>query len=335
MSFHQSLVGFVLRHFTVFDGTVLLLTCVSGLLGAVLTYVFQAEREHRGIRDFGRYCFPSIILRHPSCRTDVLFMVATRVFDHLFFVPLMLTGTVCGLVTYGVLAQVFGHRAQNPQLFWQWGLLLVGAIVIQDFMTFYIHFVMHKIMVLWEFHKTHHAAEFLIPITNRRFHPVQKLVDHVGATVPVGLFLGIACYIWSLSIVETTILGLDAFFTLNMLSFYHLRHSHIYMRYGWLERYLLSPAQHQLHHSQEVEHWDKNFGLFFSVWDRWFGTIVYTRSDDVFRVGLPAEHAAEFDSVWKLHVTPLVNTARMAAAWVRTARRPGVAAIQAIPVGND
>ena len=102
-----------------------------------------------------------------------------------------------------------------------------------------------------------------------------------------------------------------------MLSFYQLRHSHVPLRYGALEKWLLSPAQHQLHHSVEVQDWDRNYGLLTSIWDRLFSTINYARADYTYRLGLQVHEQRQYDSVWKLFTTPLVNIAGLCMSKIR------------------
>ncbi|GIS13148.1 MAG: hypothetical protein CM15mP115_22990 [Alphaproteobacteria bacterium] len=41
----------------------------------------------------------------------------------------------------------------------------------------------------------------------------------------------------------------------------------------------MSPAQHQLHHSQSEKHYDRNFGVALSVWDRMFGSFHHSVSE--------------------------------------------------------
>lgn len=59
------------------------------------------------------------------------------------------------------------------------------------------------------------------------------------------------------------------------------------LSYGWLENILQSPARHHLHHSVDVEHWDKNLGLLFSFWDKMFGCFLLSVPREKFRIGLP------------------------------------------------
>ena len=189
-------------------------------------------------------------------------------------------------------------------------LLVVVSILIADFFNFFCHFLEHKVKLLWELHKVHHSTLFLLPISNRRIHPIQEIFDAGSIMIGVGVWIAFASYVFHLPIQENLIVGIDAYFVANLLSFYHLRHSHIPMSYGWLERYVMSPAQHQLHHSVEVRHWDHNFGLLLSCWDRMAGTFLYSEVQGGFRLGLPAADQPQFQSLLDLYVAPLINIAR-------------------------
>ncbi len=71
-----------------------------------------------------------------------------------------------------------------------------------------------------------------------------------------------------------TVLGVDAFgLVLNAL-LGNLRHSHAWIRFpAAVERWVLSPAQHQLHHGAAREESGANFGVWIAVWDRWAGSL--------------------------------------------------------------
>ena len=120
----------------------------------------------------------------------------------------------------------------------------------------------------------HHTAEVLSPITNFRVHPVDTILFQNFMAIVIGVTGG------ALSCVLSTPLS---FFNLNgtnviLLAFVfitvHLQHSHIWIAVtGRLGRVLMSPAHHQLHHSDNPIHFDKNFGSCLAVWDWMFGTL--------------------------------------------------------------
>ena len=62
-------------------------------------------------------------------------------------------------------------------------------------------------------------------------------------------------------------------FVLNIFAG-NLRHSPFWLRFpAWLERWFLSPAQHQLHHSADPVHYDANYGTWLAIWDRMMGRL--------------------------------------------------------------
>ena len=305
----------VWAHFWSFDAAVALCTWVTALAAAGFTYVAQSgpgARTWRGFRDF---CLPATLLRHPSCRRDVMFIAAS----HFIRLPagVMVSNLVAAELSYAGLSALLGAQPRHAEPLWLWFAILATGVVLQDAMTFVAHVLQHRMGVFWELHKVHHSAEFLIPLSNRRFHPLQAIMDDWFTMLPLGLFLGVTSYMFALPVHDNSIIGLDALFVMNMLSFYHLRHSHVQMRYGWLERHLISPAQHQLHHSCEERHWDKNFGFCFAWWDRIYGTLIYSTPGEQFALGLPIGEQQDYDSVLKLFLTPLWNLGHMAWRGVR------------------
>ena len=59
----------------------------------------------------------------------------------------------------------------------------VLALALADFGTFFSHFLMHKVPVLWAFHRVHHSAEVLTGFTVFRNHPMDFLVNAVVSAV--------------------------------------------------------------------------------------------------------------------------------------------------------
>jgi sterol desaturase/sphingolipid hydroxylase (fatty acid hydroxylase superfamily) len=312
----------IVNHLLTYDSYVIVMTWVTALLGAGLTFAIRSDHGYR--KTFGnllRFCFPAEILRNRSCRLDVLFAITIRFLTPLIIAPILITSAAVTQVTHDGLTAWFGSRPPGSDLIVVRVLALCLVVVLADGSNFCTHYLNHKVRLLWEFHKVHHAARFLIPITNRRVHPVQGLFDDTALLLPVGIWLGLISYIFGMPMEDNVVLGMDAFFFANLLSFYHLRHSHIPMSYGWLENVFMSPAQHQLHHSFVVRHWDRNFGLFLSCWDKMAGTFVASEPPGALRLGLPAEYESGYDTLAKLYVTPIVNVVRMAGRSLRA--RPG------------
>jgi sterol desaturase/sphingolipid hydroxylase (fatty acid hydroxylase superfamily) len=67
----------------------------------------------------------------------------------------------------------------------------------------------------------------------------------------------------------------------------NLRHSHVNLSYwSWLEKILVSPAQHQLHHSINPKHYDCNFGAVLAIWDNIGGSCIVSEKNQDIKFGL-------------------------------------------------
>jgi sterol desaturase/sphingolipid hydroxylase (fatty acid hydroxylase superfamily) len=91
-----------------------------------------------------------------------------------------------------------------------------------------------------------------------------------------------------------------------LMTYGHLRHSHMWIPFtGIAGRILQSPAHHQLHHSANPAHFDKNLGFALALWDWAFGTLAIparTREPIVFGVG---DEGAPFRSALSALVAPV------------------------------
>lgn len=66
-----------------------------------------------------------------------------------------------------------------------------------------------------------------------------------------------------------------------------MSHVHVHVSYGnWVNRIVLAPVMHNLHHSIELPHRDKNYGVILTVWDWMFGTLYLPKKNETWRWGL-------------------------------------------------
>ena len=86
---------------------------------------------------------------------------------------------------------------------------------------------------------------------------------------------------------------------------YNLRHSHIWVSYPrWLSYILISPAQHQIHHSIDEKHWDRNMGLIFAFWDWVFGTLYVPDGYEKLEYGVKRDEPNPFNTVVEIYLKP-------------------------------
>ncbi len=308
----------------------ILASWLSAIVGAIIYYVWQHPDTNKSFKGFFKYTFPKYLLVHRSTRLDVIFVIVNRWIEPLVVGPIILTTPIMAVATYDMSAKLFGNEVPGPNRLWLTGIMLLFILLVQDFGFWLAHYLEHKIPVLWEVHKVHHSLPVMTPLSNRRHHPLQLVIE-VGVTNGmVGIVLGITSYIANVAILDTMVMGVDVYFIGSVLSFYQLRHSHIPLHYGKFEKWFLSPAQHQLHHSFEVRDWDKNFSLLFSFWDRLAGTINYSVSDYKYRIGLPPQYANDYDSVWKFFIIPMRNISYIMWNYIKTKKIPTIQTIQEI-----
>jgi len=190
----------------------------------------------------------------------------------------------------------------------------LGVVFAIDFGYFLGHYLLHKIPILWEFHKTHHSAQVLTPVTAKRDHPVDDLIIYTCKACFLGVVTGLFQYMFKGDITPFTITGVSVIIYLFHLTA-NLRHFHVWISYGWhLNHILISPAMHQIHHSQLEKHFDKNLGLIFSIWDYLAGTLYVPQEQEYFAVGLIGE---EFDDVGQLYFSPFSRVTQI----VRNSRK--------------
>jgi sterol desaturase/sphingolipid hydroxylase (fatty acid hydroxylase superfamily) len=182
--------------------------------------------------------------------------------------------------------------------------------VAYDFGRFVAHTLLHDVPLLWDFHKVHHSAETLNPMTTFRAHPVDLAVM---AWVPA-LTTGVATWIFNKVAAPVSVysfLGLHVLvFAFNLIGI--LRHSQVWLHYGpaW-GKWLISPAHHQLHHSCEAEHAGAvNRGFELALWDRLYGTLYVPGRKTEFRMGLGDGTDAEWHNVRRMYVLPFVLAGR-------------------------
>ena len=191
-----------------------------------------------------------------------------------------------------------------------------------DFGRFVAHCLLHDVPALWEFHKIHHSAEVLTPMTTYRAHPVELLLMAWGpllATALVTVAFNVAV---PGAIGVYTFLGWHvAFFAFNLVD--NLRHSPVWLSYGpaW-GRWLVSPAHHQLHHSCEPRHFGCNRGFELAIWDRLYGTLyVPGMQPEKFRMGLGDGSEARYHRLDTMYFLPFATAARELANFAKRALR--------------
>ena len=244
---------------------------------AALFFAWQRARRGRRVRwrVILRALFPKRIVRHRSNRADVGYMLF-----NVFLYGIMIGWAVLTyqFIANGIIAMLvgmFGPVAPStlPVIVSRAGvtvLLFLGY----ELGYWFNHWLSHKVPFLWEFHKVHHSAEVLTPITNFRVHPVYSWIFANILAFSAATAGGIGNYLFGNTAYQYAINDTNLILVVFIHTYVHLQHSHMWISFrGVLGRIFVSPAHHQVHHSGNPKHFDRNFGSCLALWDWMFGTL--------------------------------------------------------------
>ncbi|MCA9488641.1 MAG: sterol desaturase family protein [Myxococcales bacterium] len=230
----------------------------------------------------------------PSSRLDVQLLLARQLVRLAFLGP-----TVGG--AWWVANRVVGAldmlgRPALPTLPLAGLAYTIVLFVLWDASRFASHWLMHRVPALWTFHQVHHSATNLTPLTFHRVHPVESVVYALRGALVTGVAAGVWFWVFGTSPEVLTVLGVHAVgWTANLVTG-NLRHSHVWLSFGPVERWLLSPAQHQLHHALDHDH--VNLGTWLACWDRMAGTLELAGSQPTTYGLRHANHTHDLLSAW-------------------------------------
>lgn len=285
---------------------------LTALAIAFALFKLQARRDPE-LREEGffAFAFPKEIYAHRSTRLDLWFYVVNK----LAFTALFAATGVFTVVAFKAGSAVLGLLASGPLLpghpVAAVATTTILSILATDFGLWLAHYLFHRVPVLWEFHKVHHSTEVLTPLSAGRVHPVDDLCGYAVAGSLMGVTLALCHAVFGPGAMVVSPFQLHIVLLVFYAAGFHLRHSHVWLPYtGLLGKILISPAHHQVHHSAEERHWDRNMGFIFAFWDWIFGTLhVPERERERFRLGIGGEER-EYDSVWRLYWLPFAKAAR-------------------------
>lgn len=149
------------------------------------------------------------------------------------------------------------HLEAWPHVWPLWAQILLAGTAI-DFGLYLMHRLSHRVPWLWRLHAVHHSAERLYWMNGERRHPLSAILL-AGPGIAVVVLLG------------ASPAAVSAWLSLLAV---HLAFQHANLDYtvGPL-RHVLGVAEiHRWHHKREYEDAQVNFGEFWMIWDRLFGS---------------------------------------------------------------
>jgi sterol desaturase/sphingolipid hydroxylase (fatty acid hydroxylase superfamily) len=225
------------------------------LLGAVLLICAEAL-----FRDWDKtVMYRLLVRRSTSAKVDIFFALMQQSGMTLFVEIILTFGVSFGAARIGT--ALSGYLPWRIELPSDGPLQIAFSVMVYfvmfDFVGYWVHRLYHT-SLFWNLHRFHHSAPELNFITALRAHPAETFTRVLFLITPL-TFLKVSDSILLVFV-----------FVNEFVNF--CEHSELPWKWGWVGRWIFaSPAVHQIHHSIDEEHRNKNFGE-CPLWDRVFGT---------------------------------------------------------------
>lgn len=154
---------------------------------------------------------------------------------------------------YGLLVGRIGLVTWDPRAVVTW----VTAFVVLDFVYYWGHRACHSWRPLWGLHAVHHQA--------------RAMNFSVGLRGPMLAVLQVAPFLLPLALLGVPLAVMFPVYVAHTI-YKLLVHTRVVGKLGLVEKILVTPSQHRVHHATNERFLDKNFGGVFAIWDRVFGT---------------------------------------------------------------
>ncbi len=176
-----------------------------------------------------------------------------------------------------------------------WAHFVVGFLLL-DLFFYYWHRLNHKIPFLWRFHNVHHSDPDLDVSTGFRFHFGEVFFSTAFRVVQVSL-IGVSLPTFAIY---------EIIFQANTL----FHHSNLRLPIALerlLNKCLVTPRMHGIHHSQIRCETDSNYGVVFPWWDRLHRTLGLNIAQSEIKIGVPGYSSPQDNKLWRLLIAPFVK----------------------------
>ncbi|MCR8666697.1 sterol desaturase family protein [Aestuariibaculum sp. M13] len=161
---------------------------------------------------------------------------------------------------------VFGLSISSFQLFDVDALPKVLGLfiffIVGDFIQWNTHRLLHRVPLLWNFHKVHHSVKEMGFAAHLRYHWMEPVVYKSLLYIPMAIIGGF----------DAQDVAIIHFFNITIG---HLNHANLGWNYGPLKYILNNPKMHIWHHVKDLPKQAKygiNYGITLSIWDYLFKT---------------------------------------------------------------
>ena len=299
----EEIISLSLSYFVNTEKRIHILYLITSMILAYYVY-----RKSKIKTSFLKYLFPKRIWASKSAFVDYSLFCFNSLIKILFIGPYVIVGLYIAFYVNEYLLIIFGFPTNSLSITQTLILYTIALTIVGDFFTYLVHYAMHKIPMLWEFHKIHHSATSLNPMTQYRIHPIELMINNIRSIFVFGLITGIFDYLSAHQIDKMVFLGVNVFHFVFLLFGSNLRHSHVKLKYPRILEYIfISPFQHQIHHSDNPIHFNKNMGSKLAIWDWLLGTLVLSKSVSRLKFGIGSKESNDYTSLFTNLWMPFKN----------------------------
>ncbi|GAB4008011.1 hypothetical protein GCM10028808_13140 [Spirosoma migulaei] len=228
----------------------------------IRTQNYEALLTQKGIQAFLRPAIPVLLL------IEIIRGLFYRRYSHsqykISLFTYILNRFISSFLSIAMVAFCIGlfepYAIMKTSLTWYW---FVYGYVVWELAHFVYHYFGHKVRLFWCLHSTHHAPEYMnLSVTYAHFFLEAPYADIIRTTICI--LLG----------VNPPLLFLIMFIDGTWGAFIHIGENLLKDgRLGFLNKYILTPSHHRVHHARNPLYMDTNFCNLLNIWDRAFGTL--------------------------------------------------------------
>ncbi len=171
-----------------------------------------------------------------------------------------LTNTSKDAIKFGVVLVGYSSIVENITIYKVENLWIAIpiAFLVQDFSGYWLHRMNHRVNIFWNRHVIHHSSE--------EFNLSCGLRQSISTIFKFSAILFIPAALLGIDPMIFAILGPIHLF----MQFWY--HTQLIGNMGFLEKIIVTPSHHRVHHAINPEYLDRNYGQILILWDRIFGT---------------------------------------------------------------
>ncbi|MFN5421979.1 MAG: sterol desaturase family protein [bacterium] len=169
-------------------------------------------------------------------------------------------GLSVAIISYGWMVEHMSLIQLNSGI-----IVYVISFLALDFAGYWIHRIQHTTNIFWNAHIIHHSSE--------EFNLACALRQSISVFFKLFTFFLIPAALLG---VPREVIAVVAPLHLFIQFWYHTQHIG---KMGFLEKIIVTPSHHRVHHAINPLYIDKNYSQVFIIWDKLFGTFQEERDD--------------------------------------------------------